>query len=191
MSLRALALSVFVLAFVARPTAAQEAAERIEDFVTTSHEYGLFNGTVLVAEGGELVYAVGVGDADKSWGIANTTETKFRIASLTKQFTAALVLRLVEDGAIDLDAPISTYLPDYPAAQADRVTVHHLLSHTSGVPEHTSRPDLGEIMRRSYTPDDFLALFSDLPLDFEPGSAVPLQQLGVLPARRDRRARDG
>ena len=138
--------------------------------MTTSHEYGLFNGTVLVAEGGELVYAVGVGDADKSWGIANTTETKFRIASLTKQFTAALVLRLVEDGAIDLDAPISTYLPDYPAAQADRVTVHHLLSHTSGVPEHTSRPDLGEIMRRSYTPDDFLALFSDLPLDFEPGS---------------------
>ena len=178
MSLRALALSVFVLAFGALPAAAQEVAERIEDFVTTSHAYGLFNGTVLVAEGGELVYAAGVGEADKSWGIPNTTETKFRIASLTKQFTAALVLQLVEDGQIDLDAPISTYLPDYPSAQADRVTVHHLLSHTGGVPEHTGRPDMGEIMRRAYAPEDFLALFAELPLDFEPGSAFRYSNSG-------------
>ena len=178
MSLRTLAVSVLVVLCAAPFAAAQERAERIEDFVTRSHDYGLFNGTVLVAEGGELVYAAGVGDADKSWGIPNTTETKFRIASLTKQFTAALVLRLVEAGEIDLDAPISTYLPDYPAAQADRVTVHHLLSHTSGVPEHTSRPDIGEIMRRSYAPDAFVTLFSDLPLDFEPGSAFRYSNSG-------------
>ena len=152
MPIRSRALSTFAVALVALSplAAAQDAAERIGDFVTASHAYGLFNGTVLVAEGGEVVYAEGVGEADKSWGIPNTTETTFRIASLTKQFTAALVLQLVETGEIDLDAPISTYLPDYPAAQADRVTVHHLLSHTSGVPEHTTRPDMEEIMRRSY-----------------------------------------
>ena len=113
---------------------------------------------------------------------------------VTKQFTAALVLRLVEDGALELDVPISTYLPDYPAAQADRVTLHHLLSHTGGVPEHTNRPDMGEIMRRSYATDDFLDLFSDRPLDFEPGSAYRYSNsgyylLGVIVERRDRTRR--
>ena len=178
MSLRRPALLALALTVLAPLAVAQDAAERIDDFVTASHAYGLFNGTVLVAEAGEVVYAKGVGEADKSWGTPNTTETKFRIGSLTKQFTAALVLQLVEAGQIDLDAPISTYLPDYPVAQGDRVTVHHLLSHTSGVPEHTNQPDMNEVMRRAYAPGDFLALFSDRPLDFEPGSRFSYSNSG-------------
>ncbi|MEO0556986.1 MAG: serine hydrolase [Bacteroidota bacterium] len=177
---RRLVLSLLALAALtlAPLTYAQEVSEQIDAYLTASSDYGLFNGTVLVADGGEVIYEKGFGHADMTWDIPNTPETRFRIASLTKQFTAALVLRLVEAGRLDLDAPISTYLPDYPAAQAENVTLHHLLSHTGGVPEHTSRPDLNEIMRQNYEPIDFLAFFAEEPLDFEPGSQFAYSNSG-------------
>ncbi|GAB5537822.1 MAG: hypothetical protein Rubg2KO_40710 [Rubricoccaceae bacterium] len=176
---RRLLLSALALAVTLAPlTHAQEVSEQIDAYLTASSDYGLFNGTVLVADGGEVIYEKGFGHADMTWDIANTPETRFRIASLTKQFTAALVLKLVEAGRLDLDVPISTYLPDYPAAQAETVTLHHLLSHTGGIPEHTSRPDMNEIMRRSYTHEDFLTLFANEPLDFEPGSQFTYSNSG-------------
>lgn len=173
--LSALALAAVALAPLAH---AQEIPEQIDAYMTASSDYGLFNGTVLVADGGEVIYEKSFGDADMAWDIPITPETRFRIASLTKQFTAALVLKLVEAGMMDLDATISTYLPDYPAAQGDHVTIHHLLSHTGGIPEHTSRPDMNEIMRRTYAPEDFLALFADQPLDFEPGTQFAYSNSG-------------
>lgn len=128
------------------------------------------NGTVLVAEGDEVVYENGFGESDRSWEIPNAPDTRFRIGSVTKQFTAALVLQLVEQGLVDLNAPLSRYLPGYPAAQGDRVTVHQLLSHTSGVPEHVGAPGFSDLMRDPVAPDSFLAVFSGEDLDFEPGS---------------------
>ena len=175
LALWALALATLTLAPL---THAQDITDQLDAYMTASSDYGLFNGTVLVADGGEVIYEKGFGEADMTWDIPNTPETRFRIASLTKQFTAALVLRLVEAGRLDLDAPISTYLPDYPAAQADNVTLHHLLSHTGGVPEHTSRLDMNEIMRRTYDTEDFLTLFADEPLDFEPGSQFAYSNSG-------------
>ena len=157
------------LSFCLAPFASAQDSE-IDALLTKHHEYGLLNGAVLVADDGEVIYAKGFGDADMSWGIPNTPDTRFRIASLTKQFTAALILQLVEAGEVALDAPVTRYLPDYPAAQGGRVTVHHLLSQTSGIPEHLGLPGFDAMKRTPYVPDSFLTVFSGLPLDFDPGS---------------------
>ena len=143
---------------------------KIDALLTAYHDAGLFNGTVLVADGDDVVYENGFGEADMSWGTPNAPDTRFRIGSVTKQFTAALVFQLVEQGLIDLDAPITRYLSDYPAAQGDRVTVHQLLSHTSGIPEHVGTDGFSDIMRDPVAPDSFLAVFSGGDLDFDPGS---------------------
>ena len=176
---RFVASLLFVVSLIASPTgASQGVTAEIEALMAAYHEAGLFNGTVLVADGGEVIYEKGFGHADQSWSIPNGADTRFRIGSVTKQFTAALVLQLAEQGLIDLDAPLTTILPDYPAAQGDRVTVHQLLSHTAGIPEHVGRPGFDEIMRDPVVPDSFLSVFSGQDLDFEPGTAFRYSNSG-------------
>ena len=181
---RTLALGLALAAACAAPSA-QDLTPQFDAYLAAAHHAGRFDGTVVVADGDEVIYERGVGLADRSWGVANAPDTRFRIASLTKQFTAALVLQLVEAGDLDLDAAVTRVLPDYPAAQGDRVTVHHLLSQTSGIPEHLGLPGFDDMKRRPYAPDSFLAVFSGLPLDFEPGSRFAYSNsnyylLGVL-----------
>ena len=145
-------------------------AAKIDEVVTAFHDAGQLNGSVLVAENGEVIYERGVGWANVAWEIPNTADTKHRIGSVTKQFTSALVLQLVEEGRIDLQAPIRTYLPGYPEPQGSKVTVHHLLNHTSGIPSYTGLPDFGDRMRDPYEPDELIAVVSSMPLEFEPGT---------------------
>jgi CubicO group peptidase (beta-lactamase class C family) len=145
-------------------------AAKIDDVVTAFHDAGQLNGSVLVAENGEVIYEKGVGWANVAWEIPNTPDTKHRIGSVTKQFTSALVLQLAEEGKIELQAPIRTYLPGYPEPQGSKVTVHHLLNHTSGIPSYTGLPDFGAMVRDPYEPDELIAVVSSLPLEFEPGT---------------------
>ncbi len=171
----ALAAVALILAGPARAQSAPHASspvEKIDALVSRYHEYGLFNGAVLVAEEGKEIYGRGFGDAVMEWDVPNTTDTKFRIGSVTKQFTAAIVLQLVEEGRMDLQGKITDYLPDYPPAQGDRVTIHHLLTHTSGIPSYTDLPGFMETnVRNPYEPaDSLLPVFASLPLEFEPGS---------------------
>ncbi len=72
--------------------------------------------------------------ANMEWDIPNQTNTKFRLGSITKQFTGMLILQLFEQGKLKLDVPITTYLPDYPKKSGDKITIHHLLTHTAGIP---------------------------------------------------------
>jgi CubicO group peptidase (beta-lactamase class C family) len=146
-------------------------AAKIDEVVTAFHDAGQFNGSVLVAEAGEVIYENGVGWANIEWEVPNTPDSKHRIGSVTKQFTSAIILQLVEEGEIELDAPIATYLPGYPAEQGSKVTVHHLLNHTSGIPSYTGLPDfIQEQGRDPFTPDELIEVFWDMPLEFEPGS---------------------
>lgn len=156
----------------ATPAAAQSTADRIDALVSRYHELKLFNGAVLVADDGEAIYKGGFGDAVMEFDVANTPATRFRIGSVTKQFTAALVLQLVEEGKIELQAPITAYLPEYPAAQGDRVTIHQLLTHTSGIPSYTALPGFMDgSVRDPFEPaDSLLSLVSSLELEFEPGT---------------------
>ncbi|MEM1041504.1 MAG: serine hydrolase [Bacteroidota bacterium] len=177
--MRRLALAVLLVA-LAPLASAQSDFEQLDDLLGRYAEAGQLHGTVLAAQGDDVLYEAAFGEANREWDIPNTPETRFRIASVTKQFTAALVLQLAEDGLLDLDAPISTYLPDYPEAQAG-VTTHQLLNHTSGIPSYTSLPGfMQNDTRDPYTPTEFLSFFSDLPLEFEPGTEFSYNNSGYF-----------
>ena len=153
-------------------------AEKIEEIVQLYSDYGGFNGAVLVSHQGKVIFKKGFGFANLEWDIPNQTNTKFRIASITKPFTALLILQLVAEGKLDLHEPISTYLPNYPKINGDRVTIHHLLTHTSG----TARDYDSELPKNKY-PDRYrteevVQQYSKLPLDFEPGEKFSYSNAG-------------
>lgn len=115
------------------------------------------------------------------WNIPNTPDIKFRLGSITKQFTSMLVMQLVEKGKLKLDGKITDYLPDYPKSTGDKITIHHLLTHTSGIPSYTGFPDFAETLSRNpYSPEAFVKKFSDLPLEFQPGSAFSYDNSGYF-----------
>ncbi len=162
---------MFVALLLATPAIAQKKAAQIDKLVAAYHDYGSFNGTVLVAEKGKVLFKKGYGMANMEWDMPNEADTRFRLGSITKQFTAALILQLQAEGKLSTADYISKHLPDYPAAVAEKVTIHHLLVHSSGIPSYTGLPDFfNEKSRDPYTPDEFIEVFSTLPLEFEPGS---------------------
>lgn len=129
------AAAMMLLVSSLSPVAAQPVAplaQLIDSFASRRD----FSGTILVRARGRTLYARSIGLADRSFDIPAAANTRFRIASITKLFTAVLVLRLAEEGRLRLDAPIRNYLPDYPGEGADRVTIHHLLNHTSGLAQY-------------------------------------------------------
>ena len=139
-----------------------------------------FRGTVLVGIDGKIVFEKAYGLADEEWAVPNTPKTKFRIASLTKQFTAVCILLLQERGLLHVQDPVLKYLPDLPAAWKE-VTVHQLLTHTSGVPN----PDYGgkqyaNMQRIGATPGELVALVANQPLDFNPGTKWNYSNTGYI-----------
>lgn len=92
-----------------------------------------FNGTILVQKGSERLYHAGFGLADRAFAVPADKKTRYKIASITKLFTSALILQLHQEKKIDLFSPIRTYLPDFPGEGGNKVTVHQLLNHTSGL----------------------------------------------------------
>ncbi|HAA31543.1 MAG TPA: serine hydrolase, partial [Cyanobacteria bacterium UBA8553] len=145
----------------------QVAANAIATYLKAYLETGYFMGTVLVAREGEVLLSNGYGLANLEHNIAHTPQTKFRLGSITKQFTATAILQLQEQGLLQVDAPISTYLPNYP--NGEQITVHHLLNHTAGIPSYTSFPDYPQKWRTVMSVDELIAWFSDKPLEFTPG----------------------
>ncbi|MEE4289772.1 MAG: serine hydrolase domain-containing protein, partial [Erythrobacter sp.] len=164
------------------PDAAPEASldtERMIEVIETEADTGKFMGAVLVAQGDTPVIDRAWGMADLEWDIANTTDTRFRIGSVSKQFTAVATLLLAERGQLSLDAPIATYLEDTPPAW-EAVTVRNLLRHTSGIPSFTQ---LESFERDQYLPlsqDELIATFSALPLEFEPGAKFTYSNSGYV-----------
>ncbi len=166
---------------MANATFAQTKAAKIDVLISQYVANKQFNGTVLVAEKGQVIFKKGYGMANMEWNIANTPDTKFRLGSVTKQFTAMLIMQLVETGKIKLTDPVTTYLPDYPKSTGDKITVHHLLTHTSGVPNYTDVPNFFQTLARNpYTPDAFVKTFADRPLDFEPGTKFSYSNSGYF-----------
>ena len=159
----------------------QTKTEQLDKLLNLYHEYGQFNGSVLIAEQGEVIYKKGFGMANMEWDIPNEPNTKHRLGSITKQFTAMLILQLVADDAIDLEAPITSYLPDYPKETGDQITIHHLLTHTSGIPNYTAFPNFfKEQSRNPYTPDEFVEVFAHKKLDFAPGERFSYSNSGYF-----------
>ncbi|MDH3494750.1 MAG: serine hydrolase [Acidobacteriota bacterium] len=166
---RSLFLLLITLA-TASSAIAQDHAKTIDELVRKYQEYGQFNGAVLVAEKGKVILKKGYGKANMEWDIPIATDTKFRIGSVTKQFTAAMIMQLVDEGKVKLDAKMTEYLPDYRKDTGDKVTIHHLLNHTSGIPSYTNGEFFREFSRDPYTVDEFVKKFTMGDLEFEPGS---------------------
>lgn len=125
--------------------------------------------TIGVKRGGDLLLLKGYGAADLENGVRASAETLYQVGSISKTFEAAAVMRLVDEGRIDLDASVSTYLPDFPL-QGHRVTVRHLLQHTSGIPNYTQLPEYRAVREtRAFSPQELQAFFANRPFNFEPG----------------------
>ncbi|MFT3866862.1 MAG: serine hydrolase [Nibricoccus sp.] len=141
---------------------------KLDEAVQDLAKDGKFMGSVLVARGNELLLNKGYGWADVEKQISNEPQTKFRLASVTKQFTGAAILLLEDQGKLKIDDPIRKYLPDTPAAW-DKITIFHLLTHTSGIPSFTDSPDYQVFKAYPATPEQLVARFRDKPLEFAPG----------------------
>ena len=102
---------------------AQDKAAKIDQMLSLYQKYGQFNGSALVADNGKVIYKKGLGLANMEWDIPNAPDTKFRLGSITKQFTATLILQLVEQGKIKLDGKLIDYLPDYRKDTGAKVTI--------------------------------------------------------------------
>ncbi len=125
---------------------------------------------VLVARDGNVLYRKGFGYADIKNKIQVTPDTKFRIGSVTKQFTAAAILKLQENSQLSIDDKLTKFLPDFP--RADEVTVHQLLTHTSGIHSYTGKSDFIDMVAKTITPDSLIRYFKNDPYDFNPGEKM-------------------
>jgi CubicO group peptidase (beta-lactamase class C family) len=132
--------------------------------------------SIAVARGGRIVHAAGYGFSDLENRLPATPETVYRVGSISKQFTAAAVMRLAEEGRIHLDDPLTNYLPDY--AAAEDVTIESLLNHTSGIRNYTTMQSWWEKMTTELTPELLVAVFRDEPFDFPPGTSFSYSNSG-------------
>ena len=153
---------------------ADESAEtaRIRRVARVYAEYGYLSGSVLVAKQGKVIYEQGFGEADRQQHILNTPQTKFGIASLTKQFTAVLVLQQAAEGKIRLEGTVSDYLPWYRKDTGAKMTVEQLLHHTSGLPGDFDQPEFGDGREAQdrHAPREFAEKVCQKDLVNEPGT---------------------
>jgi CubicO group peptidase (beta-lactamase class C family) len=147
---------------------AQNIDSRMDQIVQSYVANKQFMGSVLVARGDQVLFSKGYGSANLEWGIPDTPATKFRLGSITKQFTAASILLLEERGKLKVEDPVKKYLPDAPAAW-DKMTIFNVLTHTAGIPNFTSFPEYPKLEPFAITPEKLVALFRDKPLEFAPG----------------------
>lgn len=171
---------VFIL-LLSSITFAQTKSKQIDDLLTRYKEYGLLNGSVLVAEEGVVIFSKGYGYANLDYEIPNSEKTVHRIGSITKQFTSAIIMQLVEEGKINLDEKMTAYLKKYRKDTGDKVTIHHLLTHTSGIPSYTGYPGFwSDSSRNPYTIDELIEKFCSGDLEFEPGSRYLYNNSGYV-----------
>ena len=141
----------------------------------------MFDGSVLVAEDGKIIYKAAFGMANREWNIPNTTETKFMIGSVSKPLTATLMLIQVQKGLISLDKTISDYLPEFSKKPAAKVTISQLLSHTSGIPNYDIIKDFfPRISRQNFTREEYVKVYMDSALAFEPGTKYSYSSWGYF-----------
>ena len=141
----------------------------IDRYMQAQVKVNEFSGVVLVTAKNKVIYKKAFGYADREWKIPTTLDTKFEIGSLTKQFTAAAILQLVEQKKLLLDDKLSNWFPGYP--KGDSVTLHMLLNHTSGIPDYTSLPNFYGLHTLPLAEDSVIALFKNQAYKFFPGTS--------------------
>ena len=132
----------------------QNTEYKINELMSSYAENGQFNGTILVKKGENIIYMNAFGLANREWNIPNTLDSKFLAGSIGKSITAFMTLILVNDGLLDLNATINDYIPEYSGPGKNKATIHQILTHTSGIPDHGAIPNLSKkLVRWTYTTD--------------------------------------
>ncbi len=172
---------VIVLVLSGQVLPAQSKQEKLTEIMKTYHKYNMFDGAVLVAENGKIIYKDAYGLANREWNIPNSTDTKFMIGSISKPITATLVLILVQKKLLSLDKTIEDYLPAFKNKPASKVTIKQLLSHTSGIPNYDIIKDFfPQISRQYFKRDEYVKIFMDSALAFEPGTRYMYSSWGYF-----------
>ena len=147
------------------------AAAKIDKLVAQYADCCAFTGTVLVSAHDQVIFKKGYGFADREWNIPNTPDVKFRLGSISKQFTAMLIMQQVAQGSIKLEGHLSDYLPYYRPGTGAKVTISQLLSHTSGIPSYTDDPKFfSDVSRNYFAVEDFVKKYCSGDLQFDPGT---------------------
>ncbi|MFZ5552035.1 MAG: serine hydrolase [Bacteroidota bacterium] len=145
--------------------------QKIDEYLGILQKNEKLSGVVLVMHKEKPVYKKAFGYANREWRVENTIDTRFCLASVTKQFTAMVIMQMVQEGKLKLDGKISDYLPYYRKDIGEKVTIHQLLIHTSGIPNYT---DLDSFMIRDarlfFTTEEFVKKYCSRDLEFEPGA---------------------
>lgn len=152
---------------------------KVDELLDAHVKVNHFSGTVLLAEAGTPLVARGYGYANAEWQIPNAADTKFRIGSITKQFTSMLVMQLRERGRLKLEDSVCAYVTPCPDTWKP-VTIHHLLTHTSGIPTYTGIAEWRKVNMMPKTIDEMIGFFRDLPLQWPPGEKFAYNNSGYF-----------
>jgi CubicO group peptidase (beta-lactamase class C family) len=171
--------SVFFSVSICFLSVAQNKIDKIDQLVSAYYETGRFIGTVLVSQNGEIIFEKAFGYADLEWEMSNSIDTKYKIGSVSKQFTSFLILKLAEEGYVDLNTPIINYIPDYKGEGADKITLHQLMTHTSGIDDFDSKTE-SRIEKLPHTTEELVKLSESINLSFEPGQGWDYSNMGYM-----------
>ncbi len=160
---------------------AQVKKDKLLELMKSYHKFNMFDGAVLVAENGKIIYKDAFGLANREWNIPNATDTKFMIGSISKPITATLLLILVQRGLVSLDKTIEDYLPEFKNKPAASVTVRQLLNHTSGMPNYDIIKDFfPRISRQNFSREAYVKIYQDSALAFVPGTRYMYSSWGYF-----------
>lgn len=152
--------------------------EIMDQYIKAYAALGYFSGSVLVACGDRVILSKGYGRSNYELDVPNTPQTVFGIASITKQFTAMSVLQLQERGLLDLNDKLDKYIPGFP--EGDKITLHHLLTNTSGIGDIVDMPEIMGSITHRWTVDEMIRVFKNKPIEFSPGTRFRYSNIGYL-----------
>ncbi|TMP78971.1 serine hydrolase [Pseudoalteromonas phenolica] len=177
MRIKILFLLIFFTSFLS--VANENKVSKIDKLLTRYHQLEQFNGVALISYKGKVLFKKSYGKANFEWDINHTIEGKFKIASITKQFTAMLILQLVEQKKLKLDEKLIEYYPSYRADTGSKITIRQLLNHTSGLGNFFHLDGYKTVEARNpYTLDEFISKFCSEDLNFEPGTQFRYSNAG-------------
>ena len=167
--MKKLTLLLSLLLVVSLHVSCQKNTRALDAIMNETFESDGPGGVALVAKDGEILYRKAFGMANLELGVEMTPENVFRIGSITKQFTACAILKLAEEGKLDLQDDITKYIEDYPT-HGHTITIEHLLTHTSGIKSYTGMLEwTAEVRKKDFTPPELIDFFKNQPMDFVPG----------------------
>lgn len=153
--------------------------QAIDNLVTESYTPTEPGAAVIVVRDGDVIFRKGRGMANLELDVSIEPNMVFRLGSVTKQFTAVAILMLTEQGKLALDDPLSRFLPDYPTHD-HRITVEHLLTHTSGIKSYTSMPEWPPLWRKDFTVQELIDFFKYQPMESAPGKRWAYNNSGYI-----------